>query len=403
MKGVKNVFINVNIGDNIELPKSNLGKAGNVIVTGKDRKEAEETMEMVLKEIKIEIGPPDTVTFEDLKVRALEKFNRACLVCDECDGRKCAGQVPGMGGLGTGASFIANIESLKKHKILTRVIYEPKEIDPSFEFKGIKLKFPLFAAPITGARTNLGGQIEEYDYAFSVVEGCRQSGVAGMVGDGATPDKYLTGLRAVKEAGGWGIPVFKPRRDNDEILKRIEEAEKIGVPAVGIDIDAVNFITMKNKNQPVAPKSLKDLRYIIGRTSVPVILKGIMSVTDAERAAEAGAAAIAVSNHGGRVMDDMPGTAEVLPGIAARFKHKIIILADGGIRKGEDIFKCLALGADAVMIGRPIAIGAVGLGVTGVRWIIDNLYREFINCLYLTGCDNLRRINDSNLKKNQEK
>ena len=89
--------------------------------------------------------------------------------------------------------------------------------------------------------------------------------------------KYKIGLQAIKKNRGWGIPIFKPREFNQEIIKRIHAAEKAGAKAVGIDIDAISLKTMELKKQPVGPKTVKDLQEIKKETNLPFILKGIMT------------------------------------------------------------------------------------------------------------------------------
>jgi isopentenyl diphosphate isomerase/L-lactate dehydrogenase-like FMN-dependent dehydrogenase len=220
-------------------------------------------------------------------------------------------------------------------------------------------------------------------------------GTIGMVGDGASPNKYLIGLEVIKKLGGLGIPIFKPRAYNIDIIKRFKAAEDAGAIAVGIDIDAVSFKTMALKNQLVGPKSIEELRELKSHLSVPFILKGIMNVKSALAAIEAGADAIVVSNHGGRVMDTMPGTAEVLPEIANAVAGRVKILVDGGIREGIDILKMLALGADAVMIGRPICIAAFGAAQKGVEFYLDQKRSELKKAMILTGCPNINHIDPS--------
>jgi isopentenyl diphosphate isomerase/L-lactate dehydrogenase-like FMN-dependent dehydrogenase len=109
---------------------------------------------------------------------------------------------------------------------------------------------------------------------------------------------------------------------------------------------------------------------------------------------DAGASAIVVSNHGGRVLDFTPGSADVLEGISSAVKGKISILADGGVRSGADVLKLLALGADAVMIGRPFCVAAVGGLKQGVELYIDRIATELEQAMVLTGtarADNVRR------------
>ena len=120
-----------------------------------------------------------------------------------------------------------------------------------------------------------------------------------------------------------------------------------------------------------------------------------MNVKSALAAIEAGADAIVVSNHGGRVMDTMPGTAEVLPEIANAVAGRIKVLVDGGIREGVDILKMLALGADAVMIGRPICIAAFGAAQEGVEFYLDQKRDELKKAMILTGCPSIKHIDPS--------
>ena len=115
------------------------------------------------------------------------------------------------------------------------------------------------------------------------------------------------------------------------------------------------------------------------------ILKGVMTPDEAELAVTAGADAIVVSNHGGRVLDHAPSAADVLADIADRVKGKITILADGGVRTGGDVLKMLALGADAVMVGRPFSVAAVGGLQAGVETYIDTLMSELKQTMVLTG------------------
>jgi isopentenyl diphosphate isomerase/L-lactate dehydrogenase-like FMN-dependent dehydrogenase len=265
----------------------------------------------------------------------------------------------------------------------------------------MKLSLPVMAAPITGAGTNMGGAVDELDYNMNVVSGCLAAGTLAFVGDGASPEKYKIGLKAVNDLKGAGVPIFKPRSDNKEILKRIRAAEEAGAIAAGIDIDAAVLKTMKLKNQAVSPKSLKDLSEIISSTKLPLILKGIMNPRDALMAVDAGAAGIIVSNHGGRVLDEMPGAMDVLESIVDEVKGKLAIMVDGGFRNGVDIIKALAVGAEYVLIGRPVAIATVGMGSEGTSFYFNNLREELKKTMKLTGCSTLKDItNDIVMKVN---
>lgn len=115
-----------------------------------------------------------------------------------------------------------------------------------------------------------------------------------------------------------------------------------------------------------------------------------MTVEDAIAAERAGCDGIVVSNHGGRALDHTPGTIEVLPAIAAQVKGRMAVLMDGGIRDGLDVLKALAFGADAVLIGRPFCLAAVGGGSEGVKLTADHLYNQLVRSMVLTGCPSVR-------------
>ena len=142
-------------------------------------------------------------------------------------------------------------------------------------------------------------------------------------------------------------------------------------------------------------KRLKAYQKLKETLSVPLILKGVMNVETALICIEAGADAIVVSNHGGRVMDTMPGTADVLPEISNAVSGRVKVLVDGGIREGVDILKMLALGADVVMIGRPICIAAFGGGREGVRFYLEEKIKELRQAMILTGSADVNRIDPS--------
>jgi len=397
--GIEEIFLNIKEGDRINVPTSNVEKSGNIIATGKTLKEAEAAVAACMKLLVVETTSDPEITMKNIHAAAREKFKKICYVCKNCDGRDCPTGVPGMGGAGTGESFRRNIDSLNNFKIITRLIREPSAPDTSTEIFGKKISIPVMAAPITGSVTNMGGAIDELDYNRAVVAGCRKAGTLAFVGDGATPEKYKIGLQAIKEEDGWGIPIFKPRMDNKEIIKRLKASEKAGALAVGMDIDAVVFKTMVMKNQAVAPKSVSELKELKASTNLPFILKGIMNPRDAVLACEAGIDAIIVSNHGGRVLDQMPGTMDVLREIASAVGDSIIIIADGGFRTGVDIVKAMALGARYVLIGRPVAIAAVGMGVEGTAFYMEQIKQELQKAMVLTGCTSVHDISEEIIRE----
>ncbi|MCM0757705.1 alpha-hydroxy-acid oxidizing protein [Sporomusa sphaeroides DSM 2875] len=319
-----------------------------------------------------------------IKAAAKEKFQGACRLCPVCNGIVCAGEVPGMGGLGTGAAFRHNVEALADCRLNLRTIHSVKNPDMSCRIFGLELTLPIIAAAIGGIAMNMKSALTEEEYDTAIVSGCRKAGTIGMTGDGPNPAVFSTGMVAIGKEQGWGIPIIKPR-ETDKIVELAKQAAAAGCPAFGIDIDAAALVNMTNAGQPVGPKTIQELEYIKNHTTIPFIVKGIMTPDDAEACWQAGVDAIVVSNHGGRALDYTPGTAEVLPYIAEAVKGKMTVLVDGGIRSGADVLKMLALGADAVLLGRPLAIAAVGGGADGVEFMINKYRAELSAAMTLTG------------------
>lgn len=319
-----------------------------------------------------------------LRNTAKEKFRGACRVCPVCNGAVCAGEVPGMGGLGTGSGFKHNVQALAEIKLNLRTVHDISQPKLSTKILGMELALPVICAPIGGLRLNMNGAISEEDYNTAVVTGCARAGIISMTADGPMPEIFDCGLKALLTESGRGIPVIKPR-ESHKIIEMAQRAADAGAPAFGVDIDAASLINMTNAGQRVGPKNKAELEYIKNYTTIPFIVKGVMTPDEAKACYAAGADAIVVSNHGGRALDYAPGTAEVLPYIAEAVKGEITILVDGGIHTGADILKMLALGADAVLIGRYLAIAAVGGGSDGVVFAINKLAAELRAAMVLTG------------------
>ena len=161
---------------------------------------------------------------------------------------------------------------------------------------------------------------------------------------------------------------------------------------MAMDIDAAGLPFLQHLEPPAGSKTVEQLKEIALAAGVPFILKGIMTVKGAEKAIEAGAAGIVVSNHGGRVLDDCPATQEVLADIVAAVDGRAKILVDGGIRTGSDVFKALALGADAVLIARPFVTAVYGAGADGVAAYTAQLGNELADTMRLCGAPTLDAI-----------
>jgi len=133
----------------------------------------------------------------------------------------------------------------------------------------------------------------------------------------------------------------------------------------------------------------KDLEALARRTRLPVFVKGVLRADDAIRAMDHGAAGVVVSNHGGRQLDTVPATATVLPGIAEALAGRGTLLVDGGIRRGTDVLKAIALGAHGVLVGRPLLWGLAVEGERGAASVLEVLRSEFDRAMALSGCPDL--------------
>jgi 4-hydroxymandelate oxidase len=139
----------------------------------------------------------------------------------------------------------------------------------------------------------------------------------------------------------------------------------------------------------------RDVEALVKASKLPVVLKGIVSPSDAQAAIDHGAAAVIVSNHGGRALDTLPATIDALPRVAAAVGGRIPVLLDGGIRRGTDVLKALALGARAVLIGQPCIHGLAVGGAAGVAHVLGLLRAELEVAMTLTGCRTLAEIDRS--------
>ncbi|MFP4266506.1 MAG: alpha-hydroxy-acid oxidizing protein [Spirochaetaceae bacterium] len=341
-----------------------------------------------------------------MRERVKERMQGFCRACPRCDGRACAGEVPGMGGAGSGSTFIRNVEALSSKTLIMRTLHKVSEPDVSSTLFGRTLDMPVLAAPVGGVEFNMTRKISEGEYLEAVARGAAAAGTLPCGGDGEVEEIFESTEALLGRDGVEGIPFIKPW-ESGRIRERIRRIEAMGVPAFGMDVDAAGLVTLSKMGHSVYPKTPEELQKIAGSTDIPFIVKGIMSADEAKEAVEAGAQGIVVSNHGGRVLDSCEATVNVLPEIvealeAAALKRESLekgctILVDGGIRNGTDIFKMLALGADAVLIGRPIAIAAIGGGAAAVEAEFRRLKSELVHAMVMTGTQSLRAISKRSL------
>ncbi len=351
------------------------------------------------EEPKGEAEKKKVLTLEDVRDEARKKLKGYCAVYRTCDGndtRLCEGHSYGspinMGGMGSGASFNNNLKALDSIQIKPRLVGSHFTPDIRFNFFGLELSMPIMGAPASGVNSFGGEQvITESEFCQDVVMGCKLAGTIGWRGDSFNYDlDHMWGVDATAKAGR-GVQIIKPRKQ-DIIIKMFKKAELAGCTAVGVDIEGCGSDAMARHQQPTFRKSVKDIRELVSATSLPVIIKGIMCVEDAISVVDTGIAGIVVSNHGGRVLDHTPGTAQVLPDIAAAVRKRIPVFVDGGIRTGYDVLKMLALGANGVLVGRDLVRAAVGGGVEGVKLNMEYLGQTLSKAMLMTNCKNIKEI-----------
>lgn len=319
------------------------------------------------------------------------KMGNYCKACPECNGRACKNQMPGPGAKGIGDMAIRNYDKWKEIRVQMDTLVEKRPIDTSLSLFGKNFQYPFFAGPVGAVNMHYGDSLNDVSYNDILVSSCAEFGIAAFTGDGMDSNVMMAATEAIKKAGGLGIPTVKPW-NVEMVREKMALVKDAGAFAAAMDIDAAGLPFLKNFNPPAGSKSVEELREIVKAAGVPFIVKGIMTVKGALKAKEAGAAAIVVSNHGGRVLDQCPATAEVLEEIAKAVDGSMKIFVDGGIRSGTDVFKALALGADAVIIARPFVTAVYGGGREGVEAYIQKIGSELADTMAMCGVSSLAEI-----------
>lgn len=331
------------------------------------------------------------MTYEEVLNHAKTCMGEHCKACPVCNGKACGNKMPGPGAKGSGTVAIRNYDKWQELCVNMDTICENKPVDTTLNIFGESFKYPIFAAPIGAMKLHYGDKYDDLEYNDILVSACADAGIAAFTGDGTNPAVMVAATKAIKGKGGKGIPTVKPW-DMNTLREKLSMIQDSGSFAVAMDIDAAGLPFLKNLTPPAGSKSVEELQEIVREAKVPFILKGIMTVKGALKEKEAGAAAIVVSNHGGRVLDQCPATAEVLADIVDAVGKDMKIFVDGGIRSGVDIFKALALGADAVLIGRPYVTAVYGGAGEGVAAYTEKLASELKDTMAMCGAHSLEDI-----------
>lgn len=329
--------------------------------------------------------------YQQILENARGAMGPVCRACAVCDGRACRGRIPGPGDKGTGATAVRNYEAWQAITLEMDTLHPAFVPDTALRLLGRTFSLPVFAAPVGAVNRHYGERYNDVSYNETLVRACAEAGTAAFTGDGVEPGVMGAATEAIRAAGGVGVPTVKPW-DAATVAEKMKLVRASGAFAAAMDVDAAGLPFLKNHMPPAGCKSAEELAGIIRAAGVPFIVKGIMTARGAEKAMEAGAAAIVVSNHGGRVLDGCRSTAEALPEIAEAVGGRVPLLVDGGVRSGTDVFRALALGASGVLICRPFVTAVYGGGAEGVRCYLDKLRGELEDAMLLCGAPTLGDI-----------
>ena len=306
------------------------------------------------------------MTYQEILDRSRDQIGPYCKSCKICNGMACKNTVPGPGAKGLGTGFIRNYQKWQELCVNMDTICENGPADTSFDFFGHTVDIPVMAGPVGALPMHYGDKYDDIAYNDLLVTACAKAGILAFTGDGVNPAIMEGATRAIAANHGAGVATIKPW-NQELVMQKMDMAKKSGAWAIAMDIDAAGLPFLKNLTPPAGSKTVEQLKEIADYAGVPFILKGIMTVKGAEKAVKAGAKGIVVSNHGGRVLDQCPATAEVLPEIVDAVGKDVMVLVDGGIRTGMDVFKALALGAKGVLMARPFVNMVYGGGLEAPR------------------------------------
>lgn len=325
-----------------------------------------------------------------------------CHDCKVCNGKACGNTIPGPGAKGIGDVAIRNYKMWKEVRVVMDVLFQKKSVDTSCTHFGEKMELPIFAGPVGAVKMHYGDKYTDVEYNQLLIEACHKGGIGAFTGDGMDPAVVEAAAEAIGNTDSFVIPTIKPW-DLDTIQEKFNLVKDAGVKVIAMDVDAAGLPFLKNLKKPAGSKSQEDLKGIIDIAERPFIVKGIMNSRAAISAIKAGASAIVISNHGGRVLDQCPSTAEVLKNIVDSIRtyeknndieSPCTILVDGGIRDGIDVFKAIAMGADGVLLARPFVNEIYEDGVEGCVAFINKLKEELRDTMEMCGAHKISQITD---------
>jgi 4-hydroxymandelate oxidase len=317
------------------------------------------------------------------------------------------------GGAADEITLRANVEDWQKLRLKPTVLVDVSELDLSVEIIGQKFTMPILLAPTAFHRlchkeaelaTVAGANLAQAGMVMSSFGNEPIEKLAAMATQPLWFQLYMVSREIVAEmverAQSGGCKAFCVTVDTPVLGARHRETrtgfklpEDCTLP--NLNLGAITHRPTRGAiySDLLNPKlTWKDIEWLCSFSKVPVLLKGVLNPDDAIRAANSGVAGIIVSNHGARNLDTLPSTAQALPRIAQKLQGRIPLLVDGGIRRGTDVLKALALGASAVLVGRPYLYALSIAGAAGVARVLEILKVELQMAMALTGKTKISEI-----------
>jgi 4-hydroxymandelate oxidase len=324
------------------------------------------------------------------------------------------------GGAGDEHTIRWNEEAYQRLRLMPRHLVDVSRLDTGVCLFGRRLSHPVMLAPVAYQKLmHADGELEMVRGAAAaeaavVLSSFSTVTLEDVAGAAKTPlwfqlyiqpDREFTrGLVGRAEAAGYAALVVTV--DTPVLGARYREQRmSFALPPGMVQANLKGLATATGDHRPKGQQiysavldprlSWKDIDWLRSITRLPIVLKGVLNPDDAARAVEAGASGLIVSNHGGRNMDTVPATIDALPAVSARVAGRIPVLVDGGIRRGTDVLKALALGASAVLIGRPYVHGLAIGGAQGVCHVVRILRRELEMAMALSGRTSIEQVDAS--------